>query len=75
MKKKILGGIVVLAIAAVAALNVNFSASSDLSDISLTNVDALANSESSTPSVSCPGGSTLCATVNAPTGTFKYYKQ
>jgi hypothetical protein len=44
MKKKIFGGITVLAIAAVAAFNVNFSAQSNgLSDVSLTNVEALAN--------------------------------
>jgi hypothetical protein len=43
MKKKILGGIAVLAIAVVAAWNVNLSSqSNDLSDISLANVEALA---------------------------------
>jgi hypothetical protein len=49
MKKKILGGIAVLAIAAVAALNVSFSAqSSNLSDISLANVEALADNNETT---------------------------
>ncbi|GHT71950.1 hypothetical protein AGMMS50239_41270 [Bacteroidia bacterium] len=43
MKKKIFGGIAVLAIAAVAAWNVNLSSqSSDMSDVSLANVEALA---------------------------------
>jgi hypothetical protein len=43
MKKKILGGIALLAIAAVAAWNVSLnSQSNDLSDISLANVEALA---------------------------------
>jgi hypothetical protein len=43
MKKKILGGIAILAIAAVAVFNVNFnSQSNDLSDVSLANVEALA---------------------------------
>jgi hypothetical protein len=46
MNKKILYGIAVLAIAAVAAWNVNLnSQSSDLSDISLANVEALADGE------------------------------
>jgi hypothetical protein len=48
MKKFILGGIAVLAIAAVAVVNVNLgSKSSDLSTISLANVEALATGESS----------------------------
>jgi hypothetical protein len=48
MKKKILGGIALLAIAAVAAWNVNLSLqSNDLSGISMANVDALAECENS----------------------------
>jgi hypothetical protein len=44
MSKKLFGGIVILAIAAVAAWNVNLnSQSNDLSDIALTNVEALAS--------------------------------
>jgi uncharacterized Rmd1/YagE family protein len=44
MKKKILGGIAVFVIAVVAAWNVNLnSQKSDLSDISLANVEALAS--------------------------------
>ena len=46
MKKKIFGGIAVLAIAAVAALNLNFNTqSNDFSVVSLTNVEALAQYE------------------------------
>ncbi len=45
MKKKIFSGIAVLAIATVAAFNVNFSTGNDLSDISLANVEALATPE------------------------------
>ncbi|GHT74330.1 hypothetical protein AGMMS50262_07070 [Bacteroidia bacterium] len=46
MKKKNFGGIAVLAIAAVAMLNVNFnSQKSELSGISLANVEALASGE------------------------------
>jgi hypothetical protein len=53
MKKKIFGGIAMLAVAAVAVFNVNFSAKSNgLSAIGLANVEALA-SESSGSSKSC----------------------
>jgi hypothetical protein len=49
MKKKILGGIAVLAIVAVAVVDVNLGAkSNDLSDLSLANVEALANREANT---------------------------
>lgn len=49
MKKKIFGSIAVIAIAAVAAFNVNFNTVQDnnLSGVSLANVEALASSESS----------------------------
>ena len=46
MKKKILGGIAVLAIATIAAFNVSLSSQASLSDISLANVEALAGNES-----------------------------
>jgi hypothetical protein len=53
MFKKSLGGIALLAIAAVAVMNVNLnSQSNDLSDISLANVEALAGDETS----ECPNG-------------------
>lgn len=46
MKKKIVGGIAVLAIAAVAAFNVNLNAQEErLSNISLANLEALAQNE------------------------------
>ncbi|WP_080904340.1 NVEALA domain-containing protein [Parabacteroides sp. Marseille-P3160] len=46
MKKKIFGGLAVLAIAAMAAFNVNLSAQEEnLSTISLANVEALAGGE------------------------------
>ena len=46
MTKKILGGIAVIAIAATMALNINFSANNtSLSDLSLANVEALAQGE------------------------------
>ena len=70
MKKKILGSIAILAIAAVAALNVNFSTSNDLSGISLTNVEALASSEDP-PVFNCPGGWTICVAINNGTWFFK----
>jgi len=47
MKKKILGGVAVMAVAAVAALNLNFSNNQhNLSELSLSNVEALASGES-----------------------------
>jgi hypothetical protein len=46
MKKKILGGIAILAIAAVAAFNVNLNTQeSNMSPLALANVEALAGSE------------------------------
>ena len=46
MKNKILGGIAILAIAAVAAFNVNFNAQSgDLAVVSLADIEALAQEE------------------------------
>ena len=78
MKKKIFGGIVILAIAAVAAFNVNFDTKSNkLSDISLANVEALATPENGSSNntgpakiVDCPGIGTgdakycLCENTN-----------
>jgi len=51
MKKKILGSIVAVAIAAIAAVNVNFNneAENRLSALSLANVEALADGESGGP--------------------------
>ena len=53
MKKKIFGGIAVVAIAVAMTLNVNFSTKDNtLSNISLANVEALADGEGGNP---CPG--------------------
>ncbi|GHT73915.1 hypothetical protein AGMMS50262_05850 [Bacteroidia bacterium] len=50
MKKKFFGGIAVLAIAAVAALNINVSKEREnLSGLALTNVEVLAYGEGPTP--------------------------
>ena len=48
MNKKILGGVVAVAIAAIAAVNVNFNSEAEdaLSGLSLANVEALAQGES-----------------------------
>ncbi|GAB6011596.1 NVEALA domain-containing protein [Viscerimonas tarda] len=52
MKKKIFGSLAILAIAAVTVLNVNLSSQKELlSDISLANVEALAQDESDSPKV------------------------
>ena len=61
MKKKLLYGFAVLAIAAAAAFNMSVNSNSGLSDISLANVEALARSE---------GGNDLCD--NACSGRWCY---
>jgi len=62
MKKKIFGGLAILAIAAVAVFNVNFnSKSSKLSDVSLANVEALAADESGKVIAYCCGNTGTCA--------------
>ncbi|MCY4778302.1 NVEALA domain-containing protein [Sphingobacterium sp. UT-1RO-CII-1] len=45
MKKKILGAVAVIAIAAVASFNMNINNNDELSAISLANVEAIAQSE------------------------------
>ena len=80
-KSKILVGIAVVAVAAAMALNVNFrSGNSDLSDILLANVEALAkNEEGNNPGtlmdiiqggthvgVCCCPGSSTCAASKCP---------
>jgi hypothetical protein len=68
MKKKILGGIAVMAIAAVTAFNVNFTTQdNNLSDISLANVEALAQNESGT------GGKTCYKTVTTKDSSKIFY--
>jgi hypothetical protein len=69
MKKKIFGGIAVLAIAAVAVVNVNLnSQNNDLSDISLANVEALAV-ESDVPRVKYSSTKTITKNYYNPDGT------
>jgi hypothetical protein len=60
MRKKILSGITLLAISAVAAWNVNFNDKSDLSSTFLTNIEALAEETSSTGNTG-PGSVVDCA--------------
>jgi hypothetical protein len=63
MKKKILGGIAVLAIAAIAAMNVNLNTTSgNLSDTSLANVEVLAYGENidGKAYVHCSGTDVIC---------------
>jgi hypothetical protein len=63
MKKIIFGSIAVLAIAATIVFNVNLNAQSEkLSDVSLANVEALADGESDTVNYWCCGNSDTCAT-------------
>ena len=54
MKKKIFSGVALLTIAVAMAIHVNFGSKySDISDISLANVEALANTELSIPGQAC----------------------
>ena len=53
MKKKILFGFAVLAIAAVTAFNMGLHSTNGLSDISLANAEALAQSEKGAKGVDC----------------------
>jgi hypothetical protein len=54
MNKKILGGIAIFAIAALSVFNVNFNSQSNkLSDISLANVEALAEESGSPGQIIC----------------------
>jgi hypothetical protein len=53
MRKKILSGSALLAIAAVAAWNVNINSHNDLSGVSLANVEALAQEGNSSPCSMC----------------------
>ena len=77
MKKKLIGGIVVAAIALTMALNVSFSAKNiSLSDISLANIEALAKKEDDdckgNGGPDCPNG---CTADYDPRGCFchEYY--
>ena len=72
MKKKFLYGLAVLFIAVVAAFNVNLNSNGDgLSDVSLANVEALANMSPGCPNGCVKGlGGCYC---NGPYPQFKEY--
>jgi hypothetical protein len=75
MKKYIISGIAVLAIAAVAAWNVSMnSQNSALSDIQLANVEALADGEG-TPHYDCPNGNTECVRVRQGSVIIVFFKE
>ena len=65
MKKKIFYGFAVLAIAAVAAFNMGLHSANGLSDISLANVEALAQIEGTTQCYT-PEDFSCCCTVYEP---------
>jgi len=76
MKKKIFGGIVILAIAIAAAWNVNISSKTNrMSNVKLANVEALAEESSTTPSYNCPGGKNGCVIIQERLGSVKYWKE
>lgn len=76
MKVKILGGIVVLAIVAAAAWNVNISSKTNgMSNVMLANMEALAEESSSTPYYDCPGGKNGCVIIQERIGSVKYWKE
>jgi hypothetical protein len=61
MKNKIFGSIAILAIAAIAAFNMNINANG-LSEVSLSNVEALASESSGTTCYQEPTGFYICST-------------
>ena len=69
MKKKIFGGIAVIAIAAAMALNLNFSTNNNkLSNISLANIEALARTDVGSctgPKIESSQGSLYCQCTNS----------
>jgi hypothetical protein len=77
MKRKIFYIVIscVMSYIGITGINLNLNRNENKMDMSFLNVEALASGESDHTTVDCPSGSTLCATVNAPTGTWKYYKQ
>lgn len=60
MKKKVFGGLVIAAIAAVATLNVNVNNSEETTAINLANVEALAQGEGNGSFYNCLGWGTPC---------------
>lgn len=79
MKKKIFSGIALLAIAAVAAVNVSVgfnSQNEELTSIEFANVNALATSEGSNKNYDCPSGKNGCVIIKiSSTSMIKYYKE
>lgn len=76
MKKKVFGAVALIAIAVAAGWNYQQSQQeSELSDLTLVNVEALASGEITTPT-NCPGGLVLCAWITgAPGGSVTYYEK
>ena len=76
MKKKVFGAVALIAIAVAAGWNYQQSQQeSELSDLTLANVEALASGEITTPT-NCPGGLVLCAWITgAPGGSVTYYEK
>lgn len=76
MKKKVFGAVALIAIAVAAGRNYQQSQQeSELSDLTLVNVEALASGEITTPT-NCPGGLVLCAWITgAPGGSVTYYEK
>ena len=76
MKKKIFGGIAIVAIAIAVALNVNMTNKKmdNTSLLALANIEALADGESST-SYDCPGGRVECLRIVENHTTHIFYKQ
>ena len=74
MKKKFLGIVAAVAVVAIAGVNyLQMNQSTELSDLALANVEALAQGESGPKD--CPGGLTLCAWINDPlSGSVTYYE-
>ena len=81
MKKKIFGGIAILAIAAIAAFNVNLNMNqkNKLSLLALVNVEALAEGEASSKKYKCysildgSGQSVSCSTCQMANGKPPWY--
>lgn len=61
MKKKVLGGLVAMAITAIATFNINVNNNDDLSALTMANVEALAQSESGGGYKGCTSGGGYCA--------------
>ena len=76
MRKKVFSGVFALALLATAGWGVNKSMSNDasLSDLALSNVEALADGESG-GSFDCPGGRKECVRVTRGNEVHIFYEQ